>query len=397
MGVTSTTDRSGPRDRAAIRTAGLVEPDSGRVTKSVIVLEGETVVELRDDVPADVPVVLDSDGYALPGFVDSHSHATIRPWEGDQMAQLRAHRTVATVRAVNNLQEDLAAGTTTMRLMGEEGYLDTNLAALERQGELRAPTLHPSGIILTPSDGHALAETATDGPDALRTRIRTNMREGATHTKFVGSGGIISDTGALRSQYSSEEVRAIIEETHRHNKPAAAHAHGGPGLKVPLETGVDSLEHATRLDDDDLAHLDGGDQFAVGTFAIFFHERGIEGEAAQQATSRLMDALEGIRTDCAETWQRVVDADVNVALGTDSVRGSMAFEVMKLVEFGATPARAIRAATLDGARLLRCSDHVGRIAPGYRCDLLVVLENPLENVSTLQEPTAVFHRGQRVA
>lgn len=83
---------------------------------------------------------------------------------------------------------------------------------------------------------------------------------------------------------------------------------------------------------------------------------------------------------------------MNVALGTDIVRG----EVAKLVEFGASPALALRAATLNGARLFRCADRIGRIAPSYRADLPVVAGNPLEDPSTLQEPTAVFHRGEQM-
>lgn len=386
---------TGPDGEVAVQTSGVYDPESGSFGPGTVVVDGETVTDVCREPPEGVNVVLETDGYALPGFVDAHSHCSIRPWEGDQMAQLAAHRTTATVKSVNNLRTDLAAGTTTLRSMGEEGYLDVRLAAAEREGEFDGPTVLASGVPLTPIDGHANAGTSTDGPVAVRERVRENMREGATHTKFMGTGGIISDTGPLRPQYSRAEIAALIDETHRHDNPVATHAYGGEGAIVAIEEGVDTIEHATRFGETELELVEGGDQFLVATSAVYFHERGIEAEARGDET--LMEALEEVRGDFEASWRQILDADVNVAVGTDSLRGAMPFEIEKLIEFGATPQEAIAAATIDAARCARCAETVGSVEPGKRADLVIVDDDPRERTETLREPAAVFHRGTRVA
>lgn len=380
----------------AVRTEGIYNPESRDYDKTVVVFEGGHVSELRDDVPTDVPLVADHDGVAIPGLVDAHSHATIRPWDGNQIEQLGAHRTTATVKAVNNLRADLEAGTTTMRLMAEEGYLDVRLAEAEQADELESPRLLPSGIHLTPTDGHGMVHTATDGAEEIRRRIRENMREGATHTKFFATGGISSDTGSPgQSQYSREEVQTIVDETHRHEKHVATHAHGGAGARMAIEEGVDTIEHASLFGDEEIDMLEGSDQYVVGNFAIGSHPNGIEaGDADNPA---IMAKLRESREKSADAWQKILAADVNIAIGTDSMHGYMYYEAGKIVEFGATPERALNAATLDAARAIRREDEVGSVVPGKRGDLVLLDGDPTVDISALAEPVGVFKDGVRVA
>lgn len=388
------TDSDIPELRA-VRTEGIYAPQESGYDGSVVVFDGEHVSEIRDDVPNDVPVVADHDGYAIPGLVDAHSHATIRPWEGDQIGQLGAHRTTATVKAVNNLSTDLAAGTTTMRLMAEEGYLDVRLAEAEQAGEIESPRLLPSGIHLTPTDGHGMVHTATDGVDQIRQRIRENMREGATHTKFFATGGISSDTGSPgQSQYSREEVQMIVEETHRHEKHVATHAHGGAGARLAIEAGVDTIEHASLFTDEEIGMLEGSDQYVVGNFAIGSHPRGIE--AGDGDNPAIMAKLNESREKSAEAWRKILDADLDIALGTDSMHGFMYYEVGKLVELGATPEQALNAATLDAARAICRADEVGSLDPGKRGDLVLLADDPTQNTETLDDPVGVFKNGEQI-
>jgi imidazolonepropionase-like amidohydrolase len=380
----------------AVRTTGIYDPETRDYGKTVVVFEGGRVRELRDDVPNDVPLVADHDGVAIPGLVDAHSHATIRPWEGDQIGQLGAHRTTATVRAVNNLRTDLEAGTTTMRLMAEEGYLDVRLADAEQAGEIESPRLLPSGIHLTPTDGHGMVHSATDGVEEIRRRIRENMREGATHTKYFATGGISSDTGSPgQSQYSREEVQTIVGETHRHEKHVATHAHGGAGARMAIEEGVDTIEHANLFGDEEIDMLDGSDQYVVGNFAIGSHPRGIEaGDADNPA---IMAKLRESRTKSTAAWEQILATDLNIAIGTDSMHGFMYYEAGKIVELGATPQRALNAATLDAARAIDREHEVGSVAPGKRGDLVLLDGDPTADIGVLEAPVGVFKDGVRVA
>lgn len=383
-------------ERAAIRTTGLYDPAAGEYADSVLVVEDGRIVETREDAPGDVRVAFDHDGPAIPGIVDAHSHASIRPGEGDQIGQLGMDPATAAVRAVNNLAADLAAGTTTMRLMAAAGSIDVSLAEMERAGELTGPRLLPSGQHLTPSDGHGLVETPTDGPDEIRRQIRENFRRGATHTKFFSTGGVSSDTGPPgRALYSREEVRAIVAETDRHDSHTATHAHGGRGARVAIEEGVDTIEHASLFGDREVALLDGGEQFAVGTFSISRHPAGIErGDGDDPA---IMRKLRESREQTSESWRRIVAADVPIALGTDSMHGFMPTEMRTLAEFGATREEAIHAATLGAARAARVADTVGDFSPGKRADLVCLDADPLESLDALDEPAAVFKDGDRVA
>lgn len=379
----------------AVRTEGIYAPKKDGYDASVVVFKGEQIHEIRDDVPNDVSLVADYDGYAIPGLVDAHSHATIRPWEGDQLGQLGAHRTTATVRAVSNLATDLSAGTTTMRLMAEEGYLDVRLAEAEQAGEIESPRLLPSGIHLTPTDGHGMVHTATDGVDQIRQRIRENMREGATHTKFFATGGVSSDTGSPgQAQYSREEVQMIVEETHRHEKHVATHAHGGAGARVAIEEGVDTIEHASLFTDEEIGMLDGSEQYVVGNFSIGSHPQGIE--AGDGDNPAIMAKLKQSREKSAEAWRKILDADLNIALGTDSMHGFMHYEVKKLVELGATPKQALNAATLDAARAIRRAEEVGSVETGKQGDLVLLADDPTQIIETLEEPVGVFKNGQQV-
>ncbi|WP_266083250.1 amidohydrolase family protein [Haladaptatus caseinilyticus] len=379
-----------------IRTAGIYHPDREQLDETVVVVEDGLVVELRSDIPVDAEVIVDTDGYAMPGFVDAHSHASIRPWEGDQLNQLRAPPAVGAIRSTSNLRCDLEAGTTTMRLMGEERGLDLQLAELERQGELDAPRLLPSGVHLTPTGGHGKALTATDGVEAIRRRIRENIDEGAHHVKYFATGGVSSETGDVgRPLYTNEEVMAIVDEAHRLGVHVAAHAHGGQGALSAAEAGVDTIEHGGVLDHNTLDALDGGDQHVVGTFSILYHPHGIE--AGDADSSAVMAKVEEARERGREAWEDVLSRDVPIALGTDSMHGHLADEISHLLDLGASPATALRAITTEASRAAHIDDRVGTLEVGKSADLVVVDDPPLENPQTVAEPRVVVKRGEVVA
>lgn len=377
-----------------VRTKGLYHPDRDTIEGRVLVFADGDITAVRDEVPSDADLVLDRpDYYGLPGLVDAHSHAEIRPWEGDQHAQRSADKVIQSIRSMHNLRRDLLAGTTTMRLMAAERYMDVRLAECERTGDLTAPRLLPSGVHLTPTGGHGKAIATTDGVDAIRRRIRENGDQGAHHVKYYATGGLSSETGGLdRMMYADEEVRAIMAEAHRQGMHVAAHAHGGPGARQAIDAGVDTIEHGAALDDDALDDLDGGDQFVVGTFSILFDKQGIEAGDADRAA--VMEKVDASRRRAVEVWGSILDRDIPVAVGTDSMHGYLPNEISRLIEFGAAPERAIAAATIDAARACRIDDRVGSLDSGKCADLMLVEDDPRDAPETLERPDAVVHRGE---
>ena len=381
-------------DRQYIRAAGIYDPDVGGMDGTVLEFSDGTVCAVRDDVPRNGELVFDTEGYVLPGLVDAHSHASIRPGEGDQIAQMRADPAEQAVRAARNLRADLDAGVTTMRLMAAERYLDVTLARLEREGELDAPRLLPSGVHLTPTGGHGKALTATDGPEQVRDRVRTNYDRGAHHSKYFATGGVSSDSGGLDTpNYTREEVETIVAESHRLGLHVATHAHGGPGATQAIDCGVDTIEHAATLGPAAIDALDGGDQFVVGTFSILMNPEGIEkGDADSHA---IMENVREARETVRETWTSLVDRDIPLALGTDSMHGNLYEEMQLLREFGASTDQAIRAATSDAARAAHIDQRAGTLTRGKSADVVVVADDPHETFETLADPVAVFKRGVR--
>ena len=374
---------------------GVYHPDEERVEGSVLELADGRVRAVREDVPDGADPVVDVDAYALPGLVDAHTHAPIRPWEGDQSGQMRAPAAEQAARAVANLGRDLAAGTTTARLMGCEDRLDVHLRAAARAGEFDAPRLHVCGGHLTPTAGHGGAGTTTDGEAAIRERIRGNVAAGADHVKYFATGGVSSTSGGLdRAPYSRAEVDAIVDEAHRQGLPVAAHAHGGPGARDAVEAGVDTIEHAALLERDLVETLAADGRHVVGTFSLLFDEDGIEAGDADSAA--VMAKLREARAAVRDVWADVLDTDVPVALGTDSMHGRLPREVTHLVELGATPERALRAVTSEAARALGADD-VGHLREGARADVVLVAADPREEPGTLADPVAVVRDGEVVA
>ena len=376
-------------------TRGVYHPDEERVGPGTVCVENGEVVGLYEEPPSDAEDVVSLDGYTLPGLVDAHSHGPIRPGEGDQLGQMRQDPATQAVRATRNLGRDLRAGTTTIRLLGCEHRLDLRLAEAEAAGELDAPRILPCGGHFTPTNGHGHALTATDGAEEIRQRVRELVAAGAHQIKYFATGGVSSTSGALaQAPYTDAEVEALIDEAHRQGVHVAAHAHGGPGAAQAVEYGVDTVEHAGSLSPELMDRIEAAESHVVGTFTILHEADGIEGGDADNAA--VMAKVEQAREQEREVWEELLEHDVPVALGTDSMHGRLPKEVAHLVDLGTSPERALRAVTTEAARAARVVEEAGQVAEGCAADLLVVPEHPAENPETLQEPLAVVKNGSRV-
>jgi Imidazolonepropionase and related amidohydrolases len=379
-----------------LETRGVYQPDEEQFAPGVVCIEGGEIVGLYEEAPVDADSVEQYEGYALPGLVDAHSHGPIRPGDGDQLGQMRQDPTTQAVRATRNLRRDLQAGTTTIRLLGCEHRLDLRLQAAEQTGELEGPNILPCGGHFTPTNGHGHALTATDGAEAIRQRVRELVAAGAHQIKYFATGGVSSTAGGLsQAPYTDEEVSAIVGEAHRQGVHVAAHAHGGPGARQAVEAGIDTIEHAGALSSGLIDRLERSGSHVVGTFTILHEPDGIEGGDADNAA--VMAKVEAAREQEREVWEELLERDVPVALGTDSMHGRLPKEVTHLVDLGASPERALRAVTTEAARAARIEGAAGRIAEGRPADIVVVPAHPVENPGTLQEPLAVVKNGSRVA
>ncbi len=242
--------------------------------------------------------------------------------------------------------------------------------------------------------GHGHALTAVASEDDIVRLVDANAAKGAGLIKIFTTGGVSSvATSQNDCLFTPREVQCAAAAAHRHGLKLAAHAHGGAGAKLALENGVDTIEHGALFDRELIALAGERGAAIVGTFSILDHPAGIE--AGDSGRPEIVGKLRESRRRVREAWIGILDAGLPIAVGTDSMHGCLAFDLARLVELGASPARALRAATCDGARLCGLNDR-GTIAAGLRADFVAVLGNPLDDIRAMAAPVFVMKAGHIV-
>lgn len=356
--------------------------------------EGATVIDLRDYT-------------VLPGLMDAHVHlmgdAAVHGYE-----RLGISLPAATISGVINARRTLEAGFTTVRMVGAEGYADIALRDAVARGELPGPRILTAGPSIGITGGHcadnnllpfeagALGEGVADGPWAVRRMVRQNVKFGADLIKTCSTGGVLSKgTEVGAPQYSLEELTALVEEAHSHGRKVASHAHGATGILNALKAGVDSIEHASFIDEAGLRLAK--QRGAVLVMDIYVTEY-ILGEGA--AAGILEESLEKERRTGQiqrDNFTRALRAGVKLAYGTDAgvyPHGQNARQLSRMVQFGMTPLQALRSATLVNAELFGLAGETGALREGYAADLIAVAGNPLEDVSLLEAVAFVMKQGR---
>ena len=369
---------------------------AGPVRDAVVVLHDGRIAAVGPVTGTAIPPgaeTLDlADRFVMPGLIDCHSHASIVPGLGDQLGQLCRGPVPQALAATRNLRKDLAAGTTTMRIMGEEHFVDVEVRDAVEAGIVVGPRLLVAGRGLAADNGHGRALTSYDGVDEVRRGARENLRRGANHVKIFVTGGV-SSPGAMStsSAYTREEIRAAVEEAERAGSYAAAHAHGGAGLRLAVEEGVGTIEHGALASDEDIALMIERRVWLICTFSIFMHPEGIEQGDGQRPA--IMDKVRWSRRLADENFPRHLASGVRFACGTDSVHGCMPFELQTLVRFGVSPRDALLAGTRWGAEACRIDREVGTLEPGKRADLIAVDGDPLKDIAAMQRVSLVMKDG----
>ena len=369
------------------------------IEQGVVLIEGDRIKAVGASTQVHIPPgaeVIDCGAHTvLPGLVDAHSHASIIPGLGDQIGQLRQPPAPAMIRAVQNLRTDLRSGVSTMRVVGEEHFLDVDLRDAIAAGHLPGPRLLVATRPITARNGHGAALTFSDGEDEIRRHIRENVARGADLIKLFMTGGVSSKGTASRwYAYSRHEVDVAVEEAHRNNKPVAVHAHGGPGVRICIEAGVDTIEHGKLCDLDDLIEMRRRNIWLVTNNAVGGHPEGIEKGDGHVAS--IMAKLRESREKSRENFAAVLESGVKWAFGTDSMHGLMWWEIAKVVEWGADPHDAILAGTRRAAEAIGMSDQVGSLEAGKLADVISVDGDPLTDVTCLQRVGLVLQAGRRV-
>ena len=356
---------------------------------------GEVVVDggkiVAGPAPAGSDVIDLGSAFVMPGLIDAHTHLSVVPGRGDQLAQLRQEAGRQALRVPDNLRRDLDAGTTTLRIMGEEDLLDVYTREAIEAGQLEGPNLVIATRPIAASNAHGRMKSSLDGVDEIRAGARERLFHGADFLKLFATGGVASGTGLQDSAYSLDEMRVAVEEAERVGTYVAAHAHGGPGLMTCVQAGVRTIEHAAVASDEEVeAMLDAG-CWLVGTFSILFHPEGIE--QGDGGNPLILENLKQARERVTERMEQILSSGLKLALGTDSMHGEMAYEVQTAIRFGVSPKEALLAATARGAEALQIESRTGTLEPGRNADVIALDGNPLEDPAALERVVFVMKGG----
>jgi imidazolonepropionase-like amidohydrolase len=405
---------SAPAPRHVIvRPGRLLDVKSGNVlTGQAITIEGDKIVSVgpaANAKPAQGVEVIDlPNATVLPGLIDSHTHLTGDPKDlGYESLGISFPREALT--GAKNARVTLQAGFTTVRNVGAGGYSDIALRDAINDGDVTGPRMLVSGPPMGITGGHCddnlLApqyhETeagVADGVDAVRHKVRENIKYGADLIKICATGGVMSkgdDPNA--SQYTREEMKAIVEEAHRLGRKVAAHAHGAEGVSWASDAGVDSIEHGHLMDDKSIATLKKNGTYIVPTLYLMDWNR--ENLGKRKAPEYIVRKMQTVSAVGQDNLKKAFAAGLKVAFGTDAAvypHGLNAHEFAVYVRLGMTPLQAIQTATINAADLLGWSDKVGTLEPGKWADLIAVDGDPLKDVTTLEQVKFVMKGGEVV-
>jgi imidazolonepropionase-like amidohydrolase len=325
-----------------------------------------------------------------------HNHLRISHAAGELHSQMRDSDVSYVLHGLQNLETNLRAGVTTMKLNGDRAYLDVQMREALKAGLARGPRLFVAGKGIKSSrcTGGVVATAICDGPEAIRAAVRDNVEGGADFIKIFASGRISgSREEVLLPSYSPDEIEAAAEEAHRAGRMIVAHCHGGPAGDACIRAGVDILEHGWLLSKAQMARMADRGTWLCITLGVLLHPQGDVGPRLQgperTALQRRLDEIQ-------ETMAEVLANGVRYVLGTDAVHGGLAFELQALERLGASRADVLRAATRQAGRALGRANELGAVEPGAYADLIAVEGNPLRSLSSLGRVTWVMQGGRVV-
>lgn len=385
------------------------------VRDAVIVVTGDKIVAAGTassvTIPAGAKVVDLGDVTLLPGFIDAHTHIAGRTL-GDPLADLSSVKDYvgyAAIVGVENARKTLMAGFTSIRVVGSSDFNDLALSQAIDDGRAIGPRIEGAGYALGITGGHCdengwkpglltfgPEEGIANGVDEVRKAVRYQVKYGAQVIKVCATGGVLSQGDAVgATQYTYDEMKAIVDEATKLERKVAAHAHGTEGIKIAVRAGVTSIEHGSFLDDEGARMMAQHGTFLVptcsaGAVVEGYAKNGVlKGLRAEKALA----AAAGIRKAVHLAAQR----NVMIALGTDAgviPHGTNAKEFGLMVDWGGlTPIQSLTAGTMNGAKLFGWDKRLGSIEAGKLADIVAVPGNPLEDIHRTEQVSFVMKGG----
>jgi imidazolonepropionase-like amidohydrolase len=394
--------------RTLLRTGHLLDVKNGsEATGQTIIITGDRITAIAPTAstpkqPGDIEIDL-TKYTVMPGLIDVHTHLTMAN-NFDPYFELSMTPAKEAIIGVENAKVTLEAGFTTVRNVGANDYTDVALRDEINAGHIPGPHMQVSGPALgitgghmdenlLPYEYHIHGQAVADGIPAVQHQVRENIKYGADLIKIGATGGVLSKgDDPQASQYTLEEMQAIVADAHRLGRKVAAHAHGAQGILWASEAGVDSIEHGSYLNDEGIAMMKKHGTYLVPTaYLIDWMQQYGNLPPIYQQKMKDVSAVE------KQNAIKAIKAGVKIALGTDAAvypHGLNAHELDVYVnQFGMSPLAAIQTGTINAADLMGWTDRVGAIEPGKWADIIAIKGDPLKDVKILQHVPFVMKSG----
>ena len=395
-----------------------VPGNAPRGATTITVTDGK-IVSLENGFKAagrNVRVIDLKDSYVLPGLIDAHVHLTSDSGGiAGQLEEITLSPAAQAFDAWENGMKTLRAGFTTVRNLGDGDGAVLALRDAINDGQIQGPRILDAGNSISVSSGHMdgslgyrdelrpyfkAAGNTCDGAEDCRRAVRLQVSRGADVIKLATTGGVNSRIGAgLGKQMFEDEAVAIVETAKLFGKKVSAHAHGGDGIRLALEAGVDSIEHGTILDPETIEAFVASGAYYVPTLSTvngYIERLEANPDAYEPDVRAKIEWRIGIT---GKSLEILYPKGVPIAFGTDagvSKHGRNGDEFELMVRFGMPPMEAIKAATVNAADLLGITETAGTLEPGKSADIIAVKGDPVADVKLLKSVSFVMARGEVV-
>src|SRR3954453_4808319 len=394
-----------PKKLKVLKAARIFDSAGGRyVTGQAILIEGDRIKQLipaADAANQNGAEVIDlGSATLLPGLIDCHTHLGARADRYDEIYDFKDTPFQSAFAGVMNARKTLEAGFTSVRDVGSLPFLAVDLRNSISEGLIIGPRIVASGPGISITGGHGDLNNYSpktrvsmfpeernfqiaDGVDQIRHVVRAQVKYGVDVIKILATGGVLSKGDSPGApQFTFEELKAAAEEAHMAGRKIAAHAHGTEGIRRAILAGIDSIEHASLADDEDIRLAkEHGTYFDMDIYNDDF----LLGKAIEFGLPKEnIDKEKMVGRIQRETFEKAFKAGVKMAFGTDAgvyPHGDNARQFAVMVRFGMTPAQAIRTATFNSADLIGHSKDVGTIENGKFADIIAVDGDPLHDVT----------------
>jgi len=397
-----------------LHVGNLLDTDNGEISKAVTIrIKGNKILEVTKGYATpkkNDQIVNLKQSYVMPGFMDMHVHLA-QEYVPKAERRSKIEPEYRALFAANAASKTLMAGFTSVRNLGDGGMETISLRDAIKEGLVIGPRIFTSGKTIATTGGHgdptngmpkdnysppSPEEGVIDSPEDAKKAVRQRYKDGADGIKITATGGVLSVAKSGENpQFTNEELNSIVATANDYGLWTAAHAHGKEGMKRAVIAGINSIEHGTYMDQEVMDLMKSKGTYYVPTIMAG------DWVAEKAKIPNFFPALvkpkaKKIGPQIQSTFAKAYKAGVKIAFGTDSgvsAHGDNWQEFILMTNAGMTNQDALKSATIETAKLLRIEDKLGQIKPGMLADIIAVQQNPVEDISTVENVIFVMKDG----